>query len=67
VQRVEVQHHSPKQVAAYVHDALEVAQHEDVPDDLREAVFVESVRLLSSKTVQAVAHPQGISLPGIGH
>jgi hypothetical protein len=67
VQRVEVQHHSPEQVAAYIHDALEVAKHEDVPDDLREAVFTEAVRLLSSKTVQAIAHPQGIALPGIGH
>jgi hypothetical protein len=67
VQRIEVQHHTTEQVAAYIHDALEVAQHEDVPDDLREAVFVESVRLLSSKTVQAVAHPQGIDLSHLGH
>lgn len=63
MQRVEVQHHTPEQVAAYIHDALEVAQHEDVPDDLRVAVFTEAVRMLASKTVQAVEMPRGLIEP----
>lgn len=59
----EAHFHSEEQVREYVEQALRVFHYVDVPDELREATFVQALNLLAQKqvTFEQVA-PSGVLL-----
>lgn len=65
VQKIELQHNTPEQVAEYVDAAVAIVT-ERVPLELRgDAVLAKVLELLSGKTIQ-FAQPQPIDLGRIG-
>jgi hypothetical protein len=51
VQKQEYQHNTPEQVRDYLREALAIVDELDPPDELRAALFVQAVGLLSAKQI----------------
>ena len=60
----EVLNNTPEQVRQYLADALALVDELEVPSDLREAVFLNAVSLISSKRLE-IPQQVGIDLAAL--
>ncbi len=52
MRRLELQHHTPEQVAGYINQAAMIVVEAELYDDLQPLAFVEAIRLLAAKNIQ---------------